>query len=285
MENRKKRIFEIIQIGSREDVPSTLFDLFIITMIVLSIATTFLQTFDSLAPYRGILNGIELFTIVAFIIEYGLRLWTSEFLYGKGLGAVWKFIFSFYGLVDLLTIISYFAPLYSNGIVALRMIRVIRIMRLFRVNAQSDAFTVIAEVIADKRKQLLSSLFMIAMIMLAASLCMYGFEHEAQPEVFANAFSGIWWAMSTVLTIGYGDIYPITTGGKIIAILIALLGVCVVAIPTGVVSAGFVEYYARIRDEMNNGLKNELTRQAKKANMDEAEYLAYLLKNSEKIKK
>lgn len=81
--------------------------------------------------------------------------------------------------------------------------------------------------------------------MLASSLCMYSVEHEAQPTVFRNAFSGIWWSMSTLLTVGYGDIYPVTTLGRIMAICIAYLGVGAVAIPTGIISAGFVEQYQR----------------------------------------
>lgn len=279
----KERVFDIIQIGTRVDIPSRIFDYFIVCVILTSITVTFLHTFDSLAPYSAVLSGIELVTIVIFIIEYLLRLWTSDLLYpeAKGFRAVRKFLFSFYGVVDLLTIISYFSPLYSNGIVALRMIRVIRIMRLFRINQSFDAFHIVAEVIIERKKQLLSSICMIAMIMLAASLCMYGFEHDAQPEVFKNAFSGIWWAMSTVLTVGYGDIYPITVGGKIVAIVIALLGVCVVAIPTGVISAGFVEYYARLRDESHNLLREDtvtlLKKQAARKKMSINEYLLYLL--------
>ena len=87
--------------------------------------------------------------------------------------------------------------------------------------------------------------------MLASSLCMYSVEHDAQPDVFRNAFSGIWWSMSTLLTVGYGDIYPITTLGKVMAICIAYLGVGAVAIPTGIISAGFVEQYQR-----KSGLSN-----------------------------
>lgn len=282
-QDAKKRVFDIIQIGTRVDIPSRIFDYFIVFAILASISVTFLQTFEALEDYSHVLEGIELATIVVFILEYLLRLWTSDLLYpeAKGARAVWKFVFSFYGVVDLMTIVSYFGPLYSNGIVALRMIRVIRIMRLFRVNQSFDAFSIVAEVVVEKRKHLLSSVCMIAMIMLAASLCMYGFEHDVQPDVFENAFSGIWWAMSTVLTIGYGDIYPVTIGGKIVAIIIALLGVCVVAIPTGVISAGFVEYYARIRaeagDVLNREVFNVLKRRAGEREMSPSEYLLYLL--------
>lgn len=287
----KKRIFDIIQIGTQIDVPSKVFDFFIVCMIVLSISVTFLQTFEQLGPYKDLLNSIEFFTIIIFIIEFALRVYTSDLLYPEKskAGAIRAFVFSFYGLVDLLTIISYFSVMYSNGIVALRMIRAVRIMRLFKINKTSDAFNVVAGVLKEKKDQIFSSIFMISMLILGSSLCMYGFEHEVQPEVFDNAFSGIWWAMSTVLTIGYGDIYPITLGGRITAIVIALLGVCAVAIPTGVISAGFVEYYTKLKNSLGEIVLSEdvnqmLRLQASKAGMNVDTYVESLIleKNFEK---
>ena len=113
------------------------------------------------------------------------------------------------------------------------------------MNARYDSFNVITTVLYEKRNQIISSVFIVVILMLASSLCMYSVEHDAQPEVFRNAFSGVWWSMSTLLTVGYGDIYPITTLGRLMAICIAYLGVGVVAIPTGIISAGFVEQYQR----------------------------------------
>ena len=102
-------------------------------------------------------------------------------------------------------------------------------------------------VLKQKRNQILSSLFIIFLIMLMSSLLMYGFEHCAQPDVFKNAFSGIWWATSTLLTVGYGDIYPITIGGQIASIGITFLGVGIVAIPTGILPAGFTVHLSEQR--------------------------------------
>lgn len=284
----KERIFQIIQIGTKVDVPSTAFDIFISIIIILSIVVTFLHTFDSLDRYRPVFSAIEGFTIVVFIVEYALRIFTADLLYPnlKFPQNVLKYFFSFYGIVDVLTIISYFSVVYSNGFVALKMIRVVRVLRLFKVNRQSDAFNVVAEVIIEKRNQIMSSLFMIFMLLLAASLCMYGLEHEAQPEAFSNAFSGVWWAMSTVLTVGYGDIYPITTGGRIVAIIIAILGVGVVAIPTGIISAGFVEYYTRLnasetRIFLKDNVRLILNRQASKEGLDPEEYIEKLILDKE----
>lgn len=285
----KERIFRIVQIGTRVDVLSTAFDIFISVVIITSIVVTFLHTFDYFDKYRSIFSVIELVTTVIFIIEYIMRLYTSDLLYPslKFPKCTVKFIFSLYGIVDLLTIISYFSIIFSNGFVALRMIRVVRILRLFRVSNNSDAFNVVGDVIYEKRNQICSSLFMIFILMIYASLCMYGLEHDAQPEAFSNAFSGIWWAMSTVLTVGYGDIYPITMGGRIVAILIALLGVGVVAIPTGIISAGFVEYYTKIQNKrkkltLSSDINEILKNQASEAGMSADEYVEKLILEKEK---
>lgn len=246
----KKRIFEIIQIGNRTDSVSLFFDIFIVFCILLNIAVTFVLTFDGIERVRPALEAVEFFTILLFLMEYILRLWTAEYLYpdrSRGRARL-GFMLSFYGVVDLLTILPYFLPfIFLSGAVAFRMFRVVRILRLFRINAHYDAFNVITKVLKDKRDQLLSSIFLILVMLLASSLCMYGLEHEAQPEHFSNAFSGIWWSVSTLLTVGYGDIYPVTVGGRLMAIVIAFLGVGMVAIPTGIISAGFVEYYTKIK--------------------------------------
>ena len=138
------------------------------------------------------------------------------------------------------------------------MLRIVRIFRLFRINAYYDSLNVITEVITSKKQQLLSSVFIILVLMLSSSLCMYSLENQAQPEVFTNAFSGIWWAASTLLTVGYGDIYPITTLGKMFGIFITFLGVGMVAIPTGIISAGFVDQYSRIKRMSEYGEEEDI---------------------------
>ena len=207
------------------------------------------MTFEQSENYRDVLYVIEMITMVIFLVEYAFRIWTANYLYQGKTPFVAKlcFVKSFYGVVDLLTFLPYFMPFVFSGAVAFKMFRVVRIFRLFRINAQYDAFNVITDVLKDKKNQIVSSIFLVMVIMMGSSLCMYGLEHEVQPENFKNAFSGIWWSMSTLLTVGYGDIYPVTVGGKMMAIIIAFLGVGMVAIPTGIISAGFVEYYSKIK--------------------------------------
>lgn len=248
---RRKRLFEIIEIGLPGDVASQMYDAFNILSIVINLVVSVMYTFDDLhAKFGPWLVTVEAITVAFFALDYCLRLWTAKFL-RPSLSepkAVLRYIFSFSGLVDLLSFLPYYLPVFfPSGAVAFRMFRVARVFRLFRVNAYYDSLGVITEVISSKRQQLFSSVFILLVLMLASSLCMYSLEHEAQPQVFTNAFSGIWWSVSTLLTIGYGDIYPVTTMGKVFSIFITFLGVGMVAIPTGIISAGFVDQYTRIK--------------------------------------
>lgn len=246
----KEKIFNIIQIGDKSNTISRFFDIFITITIVSNILVTFLMTFKELAFLFPLFKAIEYVTAGIFCVEYAVRIWTAEFLYPgmRKIKARYKFLVSFDGIVDLLTIVPVF---FLSGFVIFRMLRVARIFHLFRLNAKYDSFNVITTVLFEKRNQIISSVFIVLILMLASSLCMYSVEHEAQPEVFKNAFSGIWWSMSTLLTVGYGDIYPVTTLGRVMAICIAYLGVGAVAIPTGIISAGFVEQYQRKSNILN----------------------------------
>lgn len=234
----------MIQIGNKDDLPSRLCDWGIAAAVFINILSMFLETFDELAPAYNFFELCENITVGVFCIEYALRIWTADHLYpelGEGRSRL-RFLLSFDGIVDLLTILPFF---FLSGFIVFRMLRVVRIFHLFRINTQYDSFNVITSVLMEKRNQIISSVFIIIILMLASSLGMYNAENAAQPGVFRNAFSGIWWSMSTLLTVGYGDIYPVTAVGKAMAIVIAFLGVGAVAIPTGIISAGFVEQYTK----------------------------------------
>jgi len=252
-----RRLFEIIEVGNDLDWISRGYDYAYVFTVLLNLTASILYTFaDIREKYGTELFLVEIITAVFFAADYILRVITSRFLYPEltEKHALRKYVFSFAGIVDLLSFLPYFLPVFfPAGTVAFRMLRIVRIFRLFKINAYYDSLHVIAEVINGRRQQLMSSVFIILILMLASSLCMYSLEHEAQPEVFSNAFSGIWWATSTLLTVGYGDIYPITTWGKIFGIFISFLGVGMVAIPTGIISAGFVSQYSSIKKRVEYG--------------------------------
>lgn len=246
----KRRVFEIIQIGRDHDIASIVFDFFIAFIIFLNLFITLFETFEQSRPYLPLLRSLELITSCIFAVEYMLRIWTAEYLYPRKSRrqARISFMFSFFGIIDLLSFLPYFLPvIFPMGIVTFRMFRVVRIFRLFRINMYYDAFNVITDVLHEKKDQIFSSVCILLILIVASSLFMYSLEHDVQPDKFQNAFSGIWWAVSTLLTVGYGDFYPVTNAGQLVGIVIAFLGVGTVAIPTGIISAGFVEQYTKLK--------------------------------------
>ena len=241
------RIYRTVEIGYTLDPVSRAYDIVSVAMILVNLIVSIAYTFDNMEmKYGPLLLSIEALTVAFFAIDYILRVLSAPVADRSQpkWKMVLKYVLSFNGIVDILSFLPYYLPVFfPAGAVAFRMFRVIRIFRLFRINAYYDSLNVITSVLKNKRQQLMSSVFIIIILMISSSLCMYSVENKAQPEVFTNAFSGIWWATSTLLTVGYGDIYPITTAGKILGILISFLGVGMVAIPTGIISAGFVEQY------------------------------------------
>lgn len=259
---RRKRLFEILEVGNDLDWVSRLYDYINAGSIIINLAVSIMYTYADLRErYGTVFLWVEGITVAFFGMDYILRIYTAKFLYPdeSGARAVMKYIFSFTGIVDLLSFLPYYLPIFfPAGTVAFRMIRIVRIFRLFRIDAYYDSLSVITTVIKGKRQQLISSVFIILILMLASSLCMYSLENEAQPEVFSNAFSGIWWAASTLLTVGYGDIYPITIMGKVFGICISFLGVGMVAIPTGIISAGFVDQYSTLKKRQEYGYEADM---------------------------
>lgn len=259
---RRQRLFQIIDVGYDLDWVSRGYDYINVAAIVLNLAVSILHTYDAIRErYEPILVTLEIITVAFFVLDYIFRLFTARCMYKekKELRAIRKYVFSFMGIVDLLSFLPYFLPIiFPQGTIAFRMIRIVRIFRLFRINAYYDSLNVITHVLNSKKQQLISSVFIILTLMVASSLCMYSLEHEAQPEVFTNAFSGLWWATSTLLTIGYGDIYPITFLGKAFGIFISFLGVGMVAIPTGIISAGFVDQYTNLKKRTDYGYEADM---------------------------
>ena len=262
LERFRKRLFHILEVGPEEDTIGRSYDNINLLSILLNLFVSILYTFEEYRTLYGpLLLRIEAGTVAFFAADYVLRLFTAKYLYPKlpTHRAVWQYFRSFKGMIDLVSFLPYYLPIFfPGGAPAFRLFRVLRLFRLFRVNAYYDSFSVILEVLDNKRPQLISSVFIIAILLLGSSLCMYSLEHDAQPDVFKNAFSGIWWAVSTLLTVGYGDIYPITPLGQSLSIFITFLGVGMVAIPTGIISAGFVDQYSRLKRISEYGKEDDV---------------------------
>lgn len=239
----KKRIFEIISKGEEGDLPSKLFDGFTVALIALSIVSIVLESFSDLAlRYASLLFASEVFCVVFFTIEYLLRIWTADMLYPDAKNPRLKYILSFMAIVDLLAILPFYLPFISVDLRYLRILRLFRLMRLLRVfklGRYVDALNVIVDVVKSTASQLVISIVICFFVMLFSSIVMYTVENPVQPEQFPNIIASLWWAICTLTTVGYGDVYPITALGRFLAGIISLIGIGIVAIPTGIIAAGF----------------------------------------------
>ncbi len=242
----KKRIFEIIEKANGNDVPSKVFDIGILVLIFLNMLAVILESYNSLASsYKDVFYTFELISVIIFTIEYLLRLWTADLKYTSKYTSSKsriKHTFSFMALIDLLAILPFYLPMFLLfDLRFLRIIRVTRVMRIMKVNRYSRALESIYRVVYRKKEELLSTVFVMGFIIILSASLMYYFETEVQPEAFPNIVSSIWWAVATLTTVGYGDIYPVTIMGKMLASVIAISGIGLVALPTGIISSGFVD--------------------------------------------
>ena len=204
------------------------FDYFIQALIFLSLVSFSLDTLPNLSEeFRQFLDGFEVFSIIIFSVEYLLRVYASKKPY--------KYIFSFYGLIDIIAIL----PFYLNTFIDLRFLRAFRVFRVFRAlklmryNKALNRFNLAFKIVKEE----IILFFMVTLVLIfITSAGIYFFENEAQPEVFKSVFHSAWWSIVTLTTVGYGDVYPITIGGKIFTFFVLMIGVGLVTIPAGLVA-------------------------------------------------
>jgi voltage-gated potassium channel len=212
----------------------------LIILVLLNAATVVMQSVKSVdAHYHPFFVGFELVSVYVFTLEYILRVWSSveDRRYRPWLGRL-GFVLSPLALIDLLAILPFFLSL---GLIDLRILRVVRLFRVLKVARYVRALHVIGLVIRRKRAELLVTLGVIGLMLLLVSSVMYTIESEAQPDKFGSIPDTMWWGVATLTTVGYGDVFPITPAGKVLSSLIAVLGLGLFAIPTGILASGFSE--------------------------------------------
>lgn len=260
----KRGIFEVIQpsaeASGRERIASRIFDCVILLLILLSVLSVFIATFSIPKWLFRILFRIEFVSILIFSCEYILRIWTANLLYPE-LGPVRsriRYILSPMAIVDLVSILPIVLPfIHFYNLVGIRVFRLLRLLRIFKLNRYSAALATIAEVFRSRAQQMIASMFFVFIILILSSLFIYYAEHEAQPQKFKNAFSGLWWAVATLTTVGYGDLYPVTPLGRFLGAIIAILGIGMVAVPTSILSAGFMEMLEKQSSEKKAAAEKE----------------------------
>lgn len=207
-------------------LPGRIFTFTIQSLIIISLITFSIDTLPNLSKStKQFLGLIELFTVVLFTLEYLLRIYVSD----KKL----KFIFSFFGLVDLIAILPFYIA-SGFDLRAVRIFRLLRILKLFKYNQAINRFQ---RALAIAKEELILFGFVATIMLYLAAVGIYFFENTAQPEQFKSVFHSLWWAVTTLTTVGYGDMYPITAGGKIFTFIILTIGLGIVAIPTGLIAS------------------------------------------------
>ncbi|MFC0604730.1 ion transporter [Winogradskyella pulchriflava] len=209
------------------------FAFFIQFLIILSVITFSIETLPDLKPQtRVVLNAIEAFCVVIFTFEYVSRIFVAD---NKP-----KFIFSFFGIIDLLAILPFYLS-FGIDLRSLRLLRMFRLFRLFKLVRYNKAMKHFAQAMIAAKEQIILFMIITLMLIYFAAVGIYYFENEAQPEHFTSVFDSLWWSIVTLTTVGYGDVYPITVGGRIFTFFILLIGLGIVAIPTGIISSSLTK--------------------------------------------
>ena len=217
----------------------------IVTLILLNVVAVIVETEGTLSSdFASIFRTFEIFSVVIFTIEYTLRLWTCTIneKYSHPVWGTLGFAFSFLAIVDLVAILPFYIPmLISVDLRFLRALRILRIFRLLKTGRYSESLQLIGRVFKSKKEALIVSVSVAFILLILASSVVYIAEHDAQPEKFSSILSTMWWGVSALTTVGYGDMAPVTGLGKLFGGISAVLGIGLFALPAGILAGGFSE--------------------------------------------
>ncbi|GLB47938.1 ion transporter [Neptunitalea lumnitzerae] len=222
------------------------FVIFIYSLIIANVLALILASYDAIyIEFKNGFKTFEIFSIIVFTIEYLLRLWSSNVVLESSdlvKENRFSFFFSTLGIIDLVSILPFYLPfIFPFDFRIVRILRLFRLLRIFKLGRYSKALKTISQVLKDTKSELLITVFIAFVLLIFSSTFMYYVEHDVQPSNFASIGHSLWWAVATLTTVGYGDVYPITPIGKLLSAIIALIGIGFVALPTGILSSAFIE--------------------------------------------
>ncbi len=254
-EKIKYHVYDILVETDDNELIDRIVAVFLMILILLNAAAVVLETVDSLnQQYGAIFHALEVFSVLVFTIEYVLRLWIAplEKRFAGRFGRL-RYAFTLFAVIDLVAVLPFYLPLiFPVDLLIIRFLRVFRLFRLFKLNRYVESLNTLDDVVRAKKEELLVTLAMIAMLLLFSSSLMYLVENEAQPDKFPDIPSAMWWGVATLTTVGYGDVFPITGLGKLLGGFIALLGIGMFALPTGILASGFADEIKRVRSKRGN---------------------------------
>lgn len=245
----KKKVYKLLH--------SAFFIKLIYSLIVLNVISLILESYKEInAVYEDFFSLFEIISVTIFTIEYFARLWTSDLsknYEGTPFKKRIRFLFSTLGLVDLIAIVPFYLPfLFVFDLRVVRILRLFRLLRVFKLGRYSKSLKTITSILKETKSELTITLFVTFILLVLSSTLMYYIENDAQPEKFASIGHSFWWAIATLTTVGYGDVYPITAMGKFLSAIIALIGIGFIALPTGIISSAFIDKIQKQKNKKSN---------------------------------
>lgn len=247
----RRHVYEWLEPGEQSNSWEHIIDFVLIFLILISVVVVVLQSMPEMAAWNDGLDGLERFCVYLFTAEYLLRLWTcvENPRFAHPIRGRLRYMTSTMGLVDLAALAPfYLAPFAEADTVVFRLLRIFRLVRVLKVGRYNASIGLLGRVFRSRREELSLSLVLVVTLVVIASTFMYAFERDAQPKAFPSIPAAMWWGVVTLTTVGYGDVYPITTAGKVVAGISVLLGVGLFALPAGILASGFSEEMQRHRE-------------------------------------
>lgn len=243
-EQAKRRTHELLERELGESRLDYAVDLFITTLIVCNVCAVMLETVAWIgAPWEFYFRAFEVFSVAVFTAEYVLRVWTCNVdpRYAGAVRGRLRYALSPLPLIDLLAVAPFYLEFLAFDLRFVRALRLFRLFRLFKLARYAESMRTLGAVLRSRREELLVTLFVVVVLLVFASSAMYHVENEAQPDQFSSIPAAMWWGVTTLTTVGYGDVYPVTTAGRFLGAAIAILGVGLFALPTGILASAFSE--------------------------------------------
>ena len=262
MSDLRYRVYQLLEKAEDGDRASRLVDVGLFILVSVNVLAVSLETVDSLhRAYADIFRWIEVVSVFLFTLEYGLRYWSiaasADERGMSSLKARLSYVFSPTGIIDLVAILPSLLPLLF-GSIDLRWLRVLRLARLFKFSHYTSALEDLISSVRRESQSFVATIYLLFLALMISSTLIYVFEHELQPENFGSIPESMWWSFVTLTTVGYGDVVPITAAGRAIAALTALMGVCVVALLTGIVATGFSKQMAMKQSELEDEVEQAM---------------------------
>ncbi len=242
--NIRRRTWEIVEAAQDGDKASRVFDIAILALIFLNVIAVIIGSVQSVqARWGAFLNVFETVSVIVFTMEYLARLWsctTDAGLSGRFRDRV-RLSLRAMSIIDLLAILPFYLPFLGIDLRSLRVLRLLRVLRVAKIGRYYSSLNLIKHVFQSKKEELVLTSALMGLLLVVSSSLLYYCENGVQPDAFSSIPATMWWSVATLTTVGYGDMYTVTLMGKFCASVIAILGIGMFALPTGILGAGFVE--------------------------------------------